>query len=199
MTASSHPSSQEVTAAAEAAKLELAPFNALATYDDVERAQGAIARLERSFDGAQISLLGEGPRQAARPEHDLERDAGTLKHVARHVAGGAAAGAAGGAALGSAAAAAGIATIAVPGVGVVLGTGLLAAFFGGHVGALVGGTTALHTAPAWELTMAAMRESRVMVGVHTQERADAERALEILQEQSPRSAGLYLQDGSFAG
>jgi hypothetical protein len=95
-------------------------------------------------------------------------------------------GAAAGGALG---AVAGLAAFAIPGVGPVVGMGLLAAAVGGSVagasvGGMVGGVAGISLEEDWDLTFQeSIRAGQVLVAVHAAEKADVESAAEVLQGQ----------------
>lgn len=95
-------------------------------------------------------------------------------------------GAKGSAAGGLAGLVAGALVLAVPGVGAVLGAGVLAGAIGGAAagataGALWGGFSRM-----WDMTYRDLvQEGRVLVAVHTDDEAEAARAIRLLQDAGP--------------
>jgi hypothetical protein len=162
---------------------ELATYNLLATFGDLDAARSAMAALERhGVDGDDISLLGPAPAEADR-EDTSDRDGALSRQVLKGTATGGGIGTiAGGLA--------GVAAFAIPGVGPFIGTGILAgvlagAVGGGAVGGVAGGVSQLQTGEDWELTHADMREGRSVVAVHADNRHDLDRAADALKSCTP--------------
>jgi hypothetical protein len=102
--------------------------------------------------------------------------------MARSVGKGAATGAATGAGAG---ALVGIGLTLIPGVGVLAGLGLLGmavggAAAGGDLGLIWGGFRKLGVSAAWEKSFIDVQAGKTVVGVHTDDRAEFERAISHL-------------------
>ncbi len=145
-------------------------------FDDVRPAERAIADLYRAgfpIDKIDMVTRSQGETEGT-PDFALQKNA----------ADGTVAGAATGAAVGALAAAA-AATLAIPGFGVVLGTGLLASLIGGAAllgaagGSLVGTFTALEMSEddARYYVQAVEHEGRTVVLVQTPDRRDEARVI----------------------
>ncbi len=143
-------------------------------FDDVRQAEQAIADLYRagfSIDKIDMVTRSQGETEGT-PDFALQKNA----------ANGTVTGAATGAAVGALAAAA-IATLAIPGFGLVLGSGLLASLLGGGVllgafgGSLIGTFTALEMTEddAKHYARAVEHEGRTVVLVQTPDRRDEAR------------------------
>ena len=173
---------------AEANETPFAEYNVIAVYPDMGAAGRAMDALERGgVDAVHISLLGRPVEEAAGQADTRERDEGVARHVGKRVGIGAAAGTAAG---GIAGLVAGAVAFAIPGVGPVIGVGIWAAVAaggvaGGAVGGMIGGVSSFDMTEAWELTHQSVREGRVLVGVHSDDRSDVDRGAEILQDQDP--------------
>lgn len=186
----------------------LREYNVFATFADAKDARGAIVALERrGIDGREISLLAmhdESESDAHDPDvaHDGDisdtgstgdidlRDRGDLaatgSHDAEvmgehmnHVVKGAGIGAIAGG-LGTTAV-----LLAIPGVGLAVGAGLLGAAAGGAfagtgVGALAGAFTTTPAAKGWQHAVADLDHGRVVVGVHTEQSKRHNDALGVL-------------------
>lgn len=172
---------------------DLAPYNVVAAYDDLEVATDAIAALrEAGFEDGQMSILGKSVEEAdMHSEYETGEPLGG--DVGKHVAAGFAGGSAVGAVLGAAGTAA---VAAIPGVGLVVGTGALlgaisGAFAGGTVGSLLEGEAAVRTESGWKQTFESMRthldEGAMVVGVHVDDSERAQEAERVLQRNTPQS------------
>ena len=89
---------------------------------------------------------------------------------------------------------------AIPGVGPVIGAGVWAAIAGGAVaggavGGVIGGVSSLDMTEAWELTYQSVREGRVLVGVHSDDTAEADRAADILRGQDAARVDRFDRQG----
>lgn len=168
---------------------ELAPYNLIASFRDLERATDAVGALrEGGFEPDDVSLLGQPVEEV-----DAHSEDATGEPVGGNVATEVAAGGAGGAAVGGVLGAlGGVVAATVPGVGLVAGTGaLLGALsgggFGGTVGALVEGESAMRSSHGWQQTIEAVAEGAVVVGVHTDDRKTLDRALRTVRPLNPMS------------
>lgn len=172
---------------------DMARHNVVAAYRDLELATDAVDVLrDGGFPDERLSVLGEAPDDVdVNREHEsgepLDSD------VFEHVAVGGGTGGAVGAILGGGVTAA---VAALPGVGLVVGTGALlgavaGAFAGSTVGSIVEGEAALRSQAGWRQTFeslrAALTDGGVVVGVHVDDRGDAERAHELLADTDPIS------------
>ena len=183
------------------ARERLGTYNVVATYQDMEQARDAMAALQRAgIDGGDISVLGRQADEArAASEQDPSAgDTGVMGDVTKATLGGAAAGATAG---GVAGFIAGALAFGIPGIGPVLGTGIWAATLGGAtlgggIGAHMAGIAALSENPDWELTyQEALRNERVLIAAHADDRADLDRAVEALRTTNPLSLEEFDQEG----
>ncbi|HEV3401736.1 MAG TPA: general stress protein [Acidimicrobiales bacterium] len=161
----------------------LAEFNVVATFPNMEAARKAIDALGRAgIEAEDISVLGQSVEEARSDPDTRLRDLDATADVAKKAGAGAAAG-------GALGALAGAAAFVIPGVGPVIGMGLLAAAAGGtvagaSVGGMVGGVAGLSLEDDWDLTFQeSLREGRALVAVHATEKADVEKAAEVLEEE----------------
>ena len=171
----------------------LAGYNVVATYYAPEHAQKAMVALqERGIPLEKISFLArEAERAAARGE--TMGEPGDSPDVAKGAAGGAAAGAAGGGAVGFVA---GAIAFGIPGIGPAVGTGIWAATFGGAAaGAAAGGVAGGITRMWNERYEDAVREGRLVVGVHSDDEVEAAKAAEVLVAHDPDRVDRYDSDG----
>lgn len=201
----------------------LREFNVFATFPDTETARNAIVALERrGIDGSEISLLAlhDDPEAAAkdvdatddgepsdagstgdidrRQRSDLaaagEHEAEVMGEHMTHVAKGAGIGALAGG-LGTAAV-----LLAIPGVGVAVGAGILGAAAGGafagtSIGAFAGAVTST-AANGWQHAVADLDHGRVVVGVHPTEAKHRDKALSVLAAAEPISIRELDSDGA---
>jgi hypothetical protein len=166
-------------------------YNLIATYPNLEAARQAMGALERAgIEATHISLLGRSAEEAAA-ESVVDTNIAD-KRVSRDVSKGTVTGAAvGGAAGGLAGFLAGAAAFAIPGVGPVVGTGIWVATFGGAlfgsgVGGVIGGISRINMSDDWDLTYQnALREGKVLLAVHTDDRTELDRARMALAGTSP--------------
>lgn len=172
---------------------DLAPYNVVAAYDDLEVATDAIAALrEAGFDDGQMSIFGK-----SMEDIDVHSESETGEPLGGDVAKHIAAGGAGGGAIGAVLGAAGTAAVAaIPGVGLVVGTGALlgavsGAFAGSTVGSLLEGEAAVRTESGWRQTFESMRthldEGAVVVGVHVDDSEAAQEAERLMRRKTPQS------------
>lgn len=189
----------------------LREFNVFATFANTDDARGAMVALERrGIDGREISLLAlhDDPDAAAadvdvahdgdiadtgstgdidlRERSDLaatgDHDADVMAEHMSHVIKGAGIGAIAGG-LGTTAV-----LLAIPGVGLAVGAGLLGAAAGGAfagtgVGAFAGAITTTPAAKGWQHAVADLDHGRVVVGVHTEHSKHHNEALGVLAGQ----------------
>ncbi|HEY8490851.1 MAG TPA: low temperature-induced protein [Dehalococcoidia bacterium] len=187
-----------------AAQMQFAAYNVVAVFPDMAAARDAILALERAgIEAQEISLLGRRAQEAeAEAQTEVaDRDAGVARDVTKAAAAGTAAGTAAGGALGFLA---GALAFGIPGVGPVVGAGIWAATLGGaitggSIGGLVGGTAALPQNEAWELTYESVKAGHVVVGVHSQEKADVDAAAQTLDSLAPLRLERFTAEGRRAG
>jgi hypothetical protein len=171
--------------------------NVVACFSDINTAAEAIAFLERGgIDSARISLLGRDPEELATLEHTQLADDRETKHVARNAVLGTAAGAAIGGVTGFLS---GLAAFAIPGVGPVVGTGVwIATFsgaaFGAGLGGNIAGVAALPVSDGWDLAQH-VRKGGALVGVHSDDQDEVNRATEILKDLHPARIGEFDAEG----
>jgi hypothetical protein len=171
----------------------LATHNVVATYYEPDHAQKAMVALqERGIPLGRISFLArEAERAAARGETMAEP--GDSPDVAKTAAGGAAAGAAGGGAAGFVA---GAIAFGIPGIGPAVGTGIWAATLGGAAAGAAAGGVAGGIARMWhERYEDAVREGRLVVGVHSDDEIEVARAAEVLVAHDPDRVDRYDSEG----
>jgi hypothetical protein len=175
-----------------------AEHNVTAAFPGMEEARAALSALEAAgVESSEISLLGPRAEEAAEEADTRTRDLEATKDVGKKVAVGAAAGSAVGGAAGFLA---GLAAFAIPGVGPVIGAGVWAATIGGavaggSVGGVVAGVGSIDVSEAWELTYQSVREGRVVVGVHSDDAEEVERAEQVLQGLEPLSIHRFGSEG----
>lgn len=175
----------------------LRTYNAFARFDDPEKARDLILSLERSgIDGRYISAIelteenapasaGETDAETERREA-IEEDKAFAHEIVVDGAKGGSLGAVLGAIGGTAVA------LAIPGLGLAAGAGLLAVAAGGAVAGVGVGTFAgaLSHTPAsrsWQRALVDLEHGEIVVGVHTDEKDVFDKGVEILEESSPRS------------
>jgi hypothetical protein len=145
-------------------------------------------------------LLGPAVENASEELDPNPKDAGVIEDVTKATAVGSVAG---GAAGGVAGFLAGLAAFAIPGVGPAVGTGLWISSLGGAVigsgvGGMVGGVSSINAGEAWELTYQ-IQEGRALVGVHSDDRKDIERAREVLKDEMIVSVAEFDENGKRIG
>jgi hypothetical protein len=176
-----------------------AAYNVTAAYPDMEAAREGVEALERSgVTGSRISLLGRQAEEAAEVRDTAPRDQRTIEEGMKSTIGGAAAGTGVGAALGFVA---GAAAFGIPGVGPAVGAGIWAAVLGGAaagggVGFTAGAMARMKQSEAWELTLEDVRNGRVIVGAHTDDKEEFDRAVEALEGTSPQTMRQFDADGN---
>lgn len=197
-------SSAEGLAPAAPERVELPPLqslNVLAAFDDAEAARGGIVALERrGIEANTVSVLALDTEDAVEVGSEstrvttVDKDTAMLKDIGSDAAKGAAIGGIAGA-LGSTAIA-----LAIPGVGAAIGAGILAvtaggAFAGTSVGGFAGAVSSTPANEAWEQAFVELRNGRVVVGVHTDDRDLFESATEVLQDAGPAAVHQIDQHG----
>ena len=174
---------------------ELPPFatyNAVAIFDTAEAAREALLSLERAgIDGSQLSFLGVDSDEQSLDERSAELDRQQTSFVARGTAKGGSLGSVGGAAVGGA-------IMLIPGIGPIVGAGVLGAalgggFFGGVLGGIWGGFNRMGASAAWEETFHHIERGMALVGVHTDDRDELQRACALLPAEHLR---LFGRDGA---
>ncbi len=170
------------------ARAELATHNIVAAFRDLEVASDALEALRRvGVPEDDLSVLGRpvedvDVREEDRTGEPIGRGVGT------HIAAGGTAGSLAGGALG---ALVGAAVTLIPGIGMVAGVGALLGAIsgggaGGTVGAIVEGESALRTDHSWHETFEAIvNKGAVVVGVHSDDPALIDRAMEAIGSAAP--------------
>jgi hypothetical protein len=171
-----------------AARSGFAEHNVLAVFSGLDEARKAIDALGRAgIDGTEISLLGRAAQEAGSDLETTQRDEAVAQDVGKRAAVGAATGSAVGGVTGFLA---GLAAFAIPGVGPVIGSGVWAATIGGAVaggavGGVAGGISSFDMTEAWELTHESVKADRVVVGVHSDDPTEVDRAADVLAKRDP--------------
>jgi hypothetical protein len=169
-------------------QVELPPFatfNAVAAFTDAPSAREAILALERAgIDGSKVSFVAYDNSDQSIEQRSSEMDHEQVGYVARGTAKGGSLGTIGGAALGSA-------LMVVPGIGTIVGAGVLGAalgggFFGGVIGGIWGGFNRMGASAAWDETFHDIENGMALVGVHTDDREELEHALRSLDGERVR-------------
>lgn len=167
--------------------VSLSSYNVVAAYRDLELADDAVsALLEAGVPEDRISLLGQPIEEVDR---DAEKGPGEPigGDVGKHIATGGATGSLAGGVLGALGTAA---VAAIPGVGLVAGTGALigavaGAGAGGTVGAIIEGESAMRSDHSWNNAFDAIKDGAVVVGVHADDRDELDPAIEVLEKSDP--------------
>lgn len=175
--------------------------NVMAVLAGMDVAREAIEALERAgIEANAISLLGREAEAAAEPtrEHQREGDAAVTSEAGRTAAKSAAAGAGIGGAAGFLA---GAAVFGIPGIGPVVGAGIWAATLGGAaagagVGFTAGGVAGVKESEAWGLTFEALREGKVVIGVHGEREDMVQRAADVLEGFEPQRLEYFDVEGA---
>lgn len=193
--------SDEQTPAPQPARPDFDAHNVLAVVDGLDAARAAIADLERhGVESNAISVLGHAVDDASGSDAQQHRagDAAVVSIAARGAGKGAAAGAGVGGLVGFAV---GLVSFGVPGFGPVLGAGIWASALawagaGAGVGLTAGGIAAVKQSEAWQLTFAAVRDSKAVVGVHAPDRATVAKAAGVLRDHDPERLHAFDVDGA---
>lgn len=183
---------------------ELPPFrsfNAIAVFDDISVSHDVVLDLERAgVEAADISYLaldgdatGGAGERAGGPEGSNHEDDVAPQTAAKAVKGGAAGGAIG-------AVTGALVAMAIPGIGPVLGAGVLGtAIGGGAFGSAAGGYWAgmsnLAASEAWSQTFTDIRSGAALVGVHARESDELSDAVAVFRERGARVVRHFDQHG----
>jgi hypothetical protein len=171
-----------------------ARHNVVATYLEVESADRAVRSLERKgVDPNRISLLGREDRlavyQAEEESESTELPEGVAKGVATTGAAGTAAG-------GIAGFIAGAAAFGIPGIGPAVGAGIWAATASGAVAGAVAGGVMGGIRGTWAARYEdAVREGRVLVGVHSEDAEEIRAAEEIMRQEGAERTDVFDSEG----
>jgi hypothetical protein len=172
----------------------LARHNVIATYLEPESADRAVRSLEREgVDRSNISLLGQEDRLAVYQAEEEAESEELPKGVAKGVAATSAAGTAAG---GIAGFIAGAAAFGIPGIGPAVGAGIWAAVAGGAVAGSVAGGVIGGIRETWAARYEdAVKEGRVLVGVHSDDAGEIESAEKILREAGAERTDRFDSEG----
>jgi hypothetical protein len=174
-------------------------YNVTGCYPDMEGARAGVEALEEAgVAGSRISLLGQAAEEAAEVSDTRQRDEQTIREGMKSTIGGAAAGTGVGAAVGFIA---GAVAFGIPGIGPAVAAGIWAttlggAVAGGGVGFTAGAMARMKQSEAWELTLADVREGRVIVGAHTDDPEEFARASEALEQTGPDTLRFFDRGGA---
>jgi hypothetical protein len=150
-------------------------YNVVSAVDGAGTARDMIIHLERlGIAPDHISLLGAQPRD----DVDESPPAGVVRTFALGTSIGAVAGGAIGAALGV------VAGLVFPVFGTAA-TAAVLAVVGAVAGVIVATTATMSGSDAWNDTFAAEQVGNVVVGVHTRDQAEADRAYELMSDLEP--------------
>jgi hypothetical protein len=158
-----------------------ARHNVVATYMEPDNADAALRSVEsEGIDGTKISLLGREDRLAVYQAEEESESEELPKGVAKGVASKSAAGTAAG---GIAGFIAGAAAFGIPGIGPAVGAGIWAATASGAVAGAVAGGVMGGIQETWAARYDdAVKEGRVLVGVHSDDGAEIDSAEKVLRE-----------------
>jgi len=177
-----------------AAPDRFARHNVVATYLEPEGADEALRSLEREgVDGTKISLLGREDRlavyQAEEESESTELPEGVAKRVVTTGAAGTAAG-------GIAGFIAGAAAFGIPGIGPAVGAGIWAATASGAVAGAVAGGVIGGINESWAARYEdAVKEGRVLVGVHSDDAGEIDSAEKILRKAGAERTDRFDSEG----
>ena len=169
-------------------------INVIGVVDSDAVAHQLIGNLRLAGYGQdQVSLLMAEREQVADPTQTNDAEAEGLGENLTHAATGAAVGSGAGVL-------AGLATLAIPGIGPVIGTGVLLAMFGG-MGAGIGGLIGLYSSEneasqEFERYGVALREGQAIVSVTVPDREAAQQAQNLLIEGGAKNVNAYQADQS---
>ncbi len=200
--------SDEQLEAAAPERVELPPLqslNVFAAYDDPDAARHAIVALERQgLEAHHISVLALDTADNVDVGSEstmvttVDKDSEMFSDIGANAAKGAAIGAVAGA-LGSTAVA-----LAIPGVGVAIGAGIVAvaaggAFAGTGVGGFAGAVSTTPASMAWEQAFVDLKDGRIVVGVHTDDRELFDTAHGVLADSGAASVRQIDAEGNPVG
>lgn len=163
----------------------LAAHNVIATFPDPAHARKAVDALERAgIDAGNIVLSGPAIEEADSHAATRRRDARVTRRVATRAATRAVLGLVVGTMAG---AGVGLLVVAVADAGALaLSLAVIGGAFGGGVlGVMTGGISALPMTEAWDLTYDAVRQGRAVIGVHSEDPGDVEKAVGALSHVQP--------------
>jgi hypothetical protein len=171
-----------------------ARHNVVATYLEPESADTAVRFLERKgVDRTRISLLGREDRLAVYQAEEESESTELPKGVAKGVA---TTGVAGTAAGGLAGFIAGAAAFGIPGIGPAVGAGIWAATASGAAAGAVAGGVIGGIRGTWAARYEdAIKEGRVLVGVHSEDAAEIQAAEEILRKHGAERTDRFDSEG----
>jgi hypothetical protein len=176
------------------ARERFARYNLIATFLEPESADEALRSLEREgVDGTKISLLGREDRLAVYQAEEESESEELPKGVAKGVATKSAAGTAAG---GIAGFVAGAAAFGIPGIGPAVGAGIWAATASGAVAGAVAGGVMGGIQETWAARYDdAVKEGRVLVGVHSDDAAEIDSAEKVLREAGAERTDRFDSEG----
>ncbi|HEY0606025.1 MAG TPA: hypothetical protein VGD58_24085 [Herpetosiphonaceae bacterium] len=169
-------------------------INVIGVVNSDAVAEQLIANLRvAGYEQDQISLIMAQNEPVADPTQTDDAEAEGLGETVAHAATGAIAGSGAGVL-------AGLATLAIPGIGPVIGTGVLLAMFGG-MGAGIGGLIGLYSSEneasqQFERYGVALREGQALVSVTVPDSDTAKQAEELLAAGGATNINSYLEDQS---
>ena len=195
-----------VPTAAERSELPpLRTFNAFARFDDSEPARELMLSLEgANIDGRFISAVELTEAGSADVDHDadtdaereeaFEEDVALLHEIGADGAKGTLVGGVLGAIGGT------VVALAIPGVGLAVGAGILAitgggAVAGAGVGAFAGAVSHTPASRSWHRALVDVEHGQIVIGLHTDERELFDMGVEIMGDASPISLRLLDQQG----
>jgi hypothetical protein len=176
---------------------EFSAYNVVAEFPDLESARLGIDALSRgTIEADKISMRGPAADEAASQTDTVTADSRIARYLTSRVGTGAVAGTLAGAVFGLVM---GAMADAVFGVDVSAGVLLAVALFGavgfGAIGGFLAGMSSLQMAEPWELTFHDAR-GRAVVGVHSENPEDIDRAESILEQQNPLAMYRVRPDGT---
>lgn len=173
---------------------QLSEHNVVATFTDPERVQGAILDLQdKDIPLEHISFLARDDERRAAHAETVE-DADVPGDVVRDTVTGGAMGAVGGGAAGFLA---GAIAFGIPGIGPGVGVGIWAATIGGATAGAAAGGVAGGIRKMWdERYEDAVREGRLVVGVHTDLEAEAGKAAQVFVDHEADNVDRFDPDGN---
>jgi hypothetical protein len=173
---------------------DFARHNVVATYLEPEAVDRAVRSLEREgIDRTKVSLLGRENRLAVYQAEEESESSELPKDVTKGVA---TTGAAGTAAGGIAGFIAGAAAFGIPGIGPAVGAGIWAATASGAVAGAVAGGVMGGIRGTWAARYEdAIKEGRVLVGVHSEDAAEIEAAEEIMRKEGAERTDRFDSEG----
>lgn len=160
-----------------------ANYNVTGSFDDNDRARQAIEALELAgVSPSDLSLLGPSGEAAADVRDTSSVDEAVISEGMKSTLGGAAAGSGVGAVVGFVA---GAAVFGVPGFGPAVAAGIWATTLGGvaaggGIGFTAGAIAEMKQSQVWELTLQDVGQGHFVVGAHTDDWGEFERARNAL-------------------